>query len=66
MKSFASDNYSGIHPEIFETIQRATIQHEISYGDDSFTKEAQYIFEKKMAKSLFYMPLTALVQMLSA
>ena len=46
MKSFASDNYSGIHPEIFEAIQRANVQHEISYGDDTYTQEAKAIFEK--------------------
>jgi threonine aldolase len=46
MKSFASDNYSGIHPEILEAIQRANIQHQISYGDDVFTEEANRIFEK--------------------
>jgi len=46
MKSFASDNYSGIHPEIFEAIQRANTQHQISYGDDIFTKDANRLFEK--------------------
>ena len=46
MKSFASDNYSGIHPEIFEAIQRANNQHQISYGEDSFTEETNQLFEK--------------------
>lgn len=46
MKSFASDNYSGIHPDILEAIQRANNQHQISYGDDVFTEEANRIFEK--------------------
>jgi len=46
MKSFASDNYSGIHPEIFEAIQRANTQHQISSGDDIFTEEANRLFEK--------------------
>ena len=50
MKSFASDNYSGIHPEIFESIQHANTQHQISYGDDFFTKEANLIFEKTFGK----------------
>ncbi|HEY5589583.1 MAG TPA: low specificity L-threonine aldolase [Paludibacter sp.] len=50
MKSFASDNYSGIHPEILEAIQHANIQHEISYGDDSFTQVAQGYFEKEFGK----------------
>lgn len=46
MKSFASDNYSGIHPEIFEAIQHANNQHQISYGEDFFTEEANEVFEK--------------------
>jgi threonine aldolase len=47
MKSFASDNYSGIHPEIFRAIERANNLHEISYGDDTFTAEANSLFEKE-------------------
>jgi Threonine aldolase len=50
MKSFASDNYSGIHPEIFKAIERANSNHEISYGDDFFTQEANQIFEKEFGK----------------
>lgn len=50
MKSFASDNYSGIHPEIFEAIQRANTNHQISYGDDQFTEEANLLFEKEFGK----------------
>ncbi len=50
MKSFASDNYSGIHPEIFEAIQRANNQHQISYGDDHFTEETNRLFEKIFGK----------------
>lgn len=47
MKSFASDNYSGIHPEVFEAIQLANSHHQISYGDDIFTHEAVQLFEKE-------------------
>jgi threonine aldolase len=50
MKSFASDNYSGIHPEIFEAILRANTNHQISYGDDQFTEEANRLFEKEFGK----------------
>ena len=50
MKSFASDNYSGIHPEIFEALQQANTNHQISYGDDQFTIEANNLFEKTFGK----------------
>lgn len=50
MKSFASDNYSGVHPEIFSAIQRANSLHQISYGDDTFTAEANQLFEQTFGK----------------
>ena len=50
MKSFASDNYSGIHPEIFEAIQRANVNHQISYGDDEFSTETNRLFESLFGK----------------
>ena len=50
MKSFASDNYSGIHPEIFDAIQRANVNHQISYGDDEFTDATNLLFEKEFGK----------------
>ncbi len=46
MKAFASDNYSGIHPEILEAITYANQSHAISYGDDTFTAEANKLFNK--------------------
>lgn len=45
MKAFASDNYSGIHPEILEAIQHANNLHDISYGADQFTQQANKQFE---------------------
>jgi threonine aldolase len=45
MKAFASDNYSGIHPEILEAIQHANNYHEVSYGADNFTRQANDQFE---------------------
>ncbi len=50
MKSFASDNYSGIHPEIFDAIQRANVNHQISYGDDEFTDATNLLSEKEFGK----------------
>ncbi len=46
MKSFASDNYSGIHPEILNAIVQANNEHAISYGDDPVTEETNRLFEK--------------------
>lgn len=46
MKAFASDNYSGIHPEILDAIHNANSSHAISYGDDTLTTETNALFEK--------------------
>jgi threonine aldolase len=39
-KTFASDNYAGVHPEIMEALIRANSGHEGSYGADTYTKRA--------------------------
>ena len=39
-KSFASDNYAGIHPEILQAIVQANQGHAIAYGADEWTKKA--------------------------
>ncbi len=38
MKSFASDNYAGVLPEIMEALTKANTQHARSYGADEITK----------------------------
>jgi len=50
MKSFASDNYSGIHNQIIKAIIDANSGHEISYGEDSYTLETQKLFEQSFGK----------------
>ena len=40
MRSFASDNNSGVHPEILQAITDVNRDHVISYGDDPYTEEA--------------------------
>jgi threonine aldolase len=50
MKSFASDNYSGIHPLVLDAIVNANKEHQISYGDDIYTQKAQNIFENLFGK----------------
>ncbi len=39
-KGFASDNNSGIHPEILKAITSVNIGHTIAYGDDIYTERA--------------------------
>jgi threonine aldolase len=44
-RGFASDNNSGVHPEIMKAILDANIGHSIGYGDDPFTQKAKKIFK---------------------
>jgi threonine aldolase len=40
-RGFASDNYSGIHPEVLAAIAAANGGHQISYGEDAYTARLQ-------------------------
>lgn len=40
MRSFGSDNNSGIHPDILQAIAEANKNHAVAYGDDVWTSEA--------------------------
>ncbi|MDR1156501.1 MAG: aminotransferase class I/II-fold pyridoxal phosphate-dependent enzyme [Bacteroidales bacterium] len=38
MRSFGSDNHSGVHPDIMKAIEQANTGHAIAYGGDSLSK----------------------------
>lgn len=40
MRSFASDNNSGVHPKVMESILQANADHALGYGDDAWTEKA--------------------------
>ena len=40
MRSFASDNNSGVHPLVMEAIAKANNNHAVGYGDDPWTAAA--------------------------
>jgi len=46
MRSFASDNNSGIHPAILKAIQDCNTDHTVGYGDDVYTKRAIELFRQ--------------------
>jgi len=41
MRSFGSDNHSGIHPAILEAIHHANADHACAYGDDIYSENLQ-------------------------
>ncbi|NDV60245.1 low specificity L-threonine aldolase [Bacteroides sp. 519] len=40
MRSFASDNNSGVHPLVMDALLSANLDHAVGYGDDKWTVEA--------------------------
>ena len=40
MRSFASDNNSGVHPEVMAALERANQGHAVAYGSDPWTERA--------------------------
>ncbi|MES2701847.1 MAG: low specificity L-threonine aldolase [Bacteroidota bacterium] len=46
MKSFASDNYSGVLPEVMEALQRVNNEHARSYGADDVTARVGGLFKE--------------------
>ena len=51
-KSFASDNNSGVHPEIFQAMIDANTGHAIAYGDDYYTKSAIEKFKTLLGNNI--------------
>ena len=44
LRGFASDNYSGVHPEVLSAIAAANDGHQTAYGDDVYTARLQEVF----------------------
>ncbi len=49
--SFASDNFSPVHPEIMDAIQKANVGHAMAYGKDPWTEKMQELFKKTFGAS---------------
>jgi threonine aldolase len=46
VRGFASDNYSGVHPEVLAAIAAANDGHQVSYGEDVYTDRLQQVFAR--------------------
>ncbi|WP_127794863.1 low specificity L-threonine aldolase [Agromyces sp. LHK192] len=55
-RGFASDNYSGIHPEILEAIAAANGGHQIAYGDDDYTARLHDVFAQHFGEGVDVFP----------
>ncbi len=45
-RGFASDNYSGVHPEVLDAIAAANQGHQSSYGNDAYTARLQQVVQR--------------------
>jgi threonine aldolase len=52
IRSFASDNNAGVHPEVLDAIARANHGHVIAYGDDAYTRSAIAKFEEHFGSGI--------------
>ncbi|WP_157000823.1 threonine aldolase family protein [Agromyces laixinhei] len=46
VRGFASDNYSGVHPEVLAAIATANDGHQAAYGEDAYTERLQRVFAR--------------------
>jgi len=46
-RTFASDNFAGVHPEVLDAVARANMGHATSYGDDPVTAQAVDLFRAR-------------------
>ncbi len=50
-RGFASDNNSGVHPEILEAMSAANEGHAVGYGGDELTKQAIQLFKDEFGEN---------------
>ena len=52
MKGFASDNYSGVHPQILKALSDVNADHALAYGGDVYTEKAVLQFKHLLGESV--------------
>ncbi|MDY0910278.1 low specificity L-threonine aldolase [Microbacterium sp. CFBP9034] len=52
LRGFASDNYSGIHPEVLAAISAANDGHQVAYGEDVYTERLQQVFARHFGEGV--------------
>ncbi|MFC7788854.1 threonine aldolase family protein [Microbacterium sp. MAHUQ-60] len=56
VRGFASDNYSGIHPEVLAAISAANEGHQVAYGEDLYTQRLQEVFTRHFGEAVRAFP----------
>ncbi len=55
-RSFASDNYSGVHPEVLTALAAANEGHQAAYGDDQYTARLLDVMEQHFGAGISCYP----------
>lgn len=56
VRGFASDNYSGVHPEVLAAIAAANGGHQVAYGEDVYTERLQQVFAHHFGEGVEVFP----------
>lgn len=56
VRGFASDNYSGVHPEVLAALAAANQGHQVSYGEDDYTVRLQELMEEHFGPGIECFP----------
>ena len=56
VRGFASDNYSGVHPEVLAAIAAANDGHQVAYGEDVYTERLQQVFAQHFGEGVKAFP----------
>ena len=47
LRAFASDNYSGVHPEVMTALSAANLGHQVAYGEDAYTERLHQVIAER-------------------
>lgn len=56
LRGFASDNYSGVHPQILLALAAANAGHQVAYGEDVYTERLQQVFAQHFGEGVEAFP----------
>ncbi len=56
IRGFASDNYSGVHPEVLAALAAANDGHQVAYGEDAYTARLQELMQEHFGEGTVAFP----------
>ncbi|NBU23142.1 MAG: low specificity L-threonine aldolase [Actinobacteria bacterium] len=55
-RGFASDNYSGVHPEVLQALAEVNNGHQTAYGDDVYTAKLKEVIKREFGEQAEVFP----------